>query len=83
MVTAAVLFYQNQQWGFLLNGIILTKTSTLGFALMAMAASMYVQDLNPDYFLISLWCVIGVFGTGLMSLFMRRLGIDGVSENSD
>lgn len=73
MISAAVLLFKNKKWGYILGGIILTKTSTLGFALMAMALSMYVQDLNPDYFLIVLWCIIGIVGTVLTITYLKNL----------
>lgn len=75
MITAAILLYRKTQAGYLLNGIILTKTSTLGFALMAMATSMYVQELNPDYFLIALWSIIGIIGTALTVLYLCKLSV--------
>lgn len=37
--------------------------ATLGFALMAMGLSMYVQEVNPEYYLIILWSVIGLLGS--------------------
>ncbi len=76
MITAAISLYKNRPWGLLLNGIILTKTSTLGFALMAMALSMYIQQLNPEPFLIFLWCVLGIIGTTLTILYLRKLDIE-------
>lgn len=75
MLTAAVLLYRQAQWAFLLTGIILVKTSTLGFALMAMGLSMYVQELNPEYYLIMLWSVIGLLGSWLTVSFLRNLSI--------
>jgi hypothetical protein len=76
MLISAVLLYKQTNWGYVISGIILTKTSTLGFALMAMALSMYVQDLNPDYFLILLWCVIGLIGTIITTVYLKNLRID-------
>lgn len=75
MIISAILFYKKAKWGYILNGIILTKTSTLGFALMAMSISMYVQGLNPDYFLIVLWSVIGIIGTMLTILYLNKVKI--------
>ncbi|MCA0132145.1 hypothetical protein [Winogradskyella alexanderae] len=82
MFTSAILLYQKTNWGYLLSGIILTKTSTLGFALMAMSLSMYLQDLNPDYFLIILWCIIGLIGTILTLLFLNKLKIKENTESN-
>lgn len=76
MITAAVRLYRNTQWGLLLCGIMLTKTSTLGFALMAMAVSMYIQNLNPDYFLIGIWCVIGVIGSLTTYFYLQGLQVE-------
>jgi uncharacterized membrane protein len=76
MITSAISINKNLRWGYILTGIILTKTSTLGFALMAMALSMYSQNLNPDIFLIILWCIIGVIGTMLTILYLKELKIE-------
>lgn len=73
MLASAVLIAINKRVGYILGGIILTKTSMLGFALMAMALSMYIQDLNPDYYLVILWSVIGVAGTILTLNYLRKL----------
>lgn len=75
MITSAILICRNTKWGYILNGIILTKTSTLGFALMAMAISMQIKELNPDSFLIVLWCIIGIIGTMLTILYLKNLRI--------
>jgi hypothetical protein len=75
MIIAAIKLLLRTSWGYLLTGLILTKTSTLGFALMAMGVSMYVQELNPDYFLIILWCIIGIIGTSLTLIFLKHLKI--------
>jgi hypothetical protein len=80
MVASAILLYQKSNWGYILCGIILTKTSTLGFALMAMALSMCIQGLNPDYFLIILWCIIGLIGTILTLSFLTKLKIKDNNE---
>lgn len=73
MISAAVLLYRKSNWGYILTGLILTKTSTLGFALMAMAISMYVKNLDPDYFLIVLWCIIGMIGSVLTVFYLTQL----------
>jgi hypothetical protein len=73
MVASAVQLFQKNSRGLLLTGIILTKTSLLGFALMAMSLSMYVNNLNPEYFLIILWCTIGIAGTLLTWMYLRKL----------
>jgi hypothetical protein len=71
MIASGTLLYQRTNWGYILGGIILTKTSLLGFALMAMSVSMYVQQLNPDQFLILLWSIIGVVGTLLTVSYLK------------
>lgn len=76
MLISAILLFKQSNRGFIITGIILTKTSTLGFALMAMALSMYIQGLNPDHFLILLWCIIGLIGTILTVFYLRNLRID-------
>lgn len=76
MVTSSILFFKKTNWGYIITGIILTKTSTLGFALMAMAISMFIQKLNPDSFLIILWCIIGMVGTILTIMYLKRIEIE-------
>jgi hypothetical protein len=73
MLLSVFKLYKQSNSGFILIGVILTKTSTLGFALMAMSLSMYLQDLNPDYFLIILWSVIGLIGTILSIFYFKNL----------
>jgi hypothetical protein len=80
MLLSVILFVKNRKSGFIWTGIILTKTSTLGFALMAMALSMYVQDLNPDTFLIVLWSVLGLIGTYLTLQYFRSLEAVTISK---
>jgi hypothetical protein len=75
MFISAILQYKQTNWGYILSGIILTKTSTLGFALMAMATSMFFKNLNPDLFLIILWCIIGLIGAILTQLYLKNLTI--------
>jgi hypothetical protein len=79
MLIAAVLLHRQAARGYVLTGIILTKTSTLGFALMAMALSMYVQQLDPEFLLIVLWCIIGLAGTLLTALYLKQLNLVGSS----
>ncbi len=76
MVASAIMIYRNSRWGYLLCGIILTKTSTLGFALMAMSASMYLNKHSTDPVLIALWFTIGLIGTVLTVLFMKNLNVN-------
>jgi len=73
MVLALIKYYKNHKGGFILTGILLTKTSILGFTLMAMTLSMYLQDLSPDPYLAVLWCIIGIIGTALTLLFLKQL----------
>ena len=40
---------------------------------MAMGISMYIQKLNPDTFLIVLWCVLGIIGTILTVWFLKQV----------
>jgi hypothetical protein len=73
MLASAFMLFRQSKGSHALTGIILTKTSTLGFALMAMSLSMYVQDLSPDPFLIILWSVIGCIGTLLTGMYLKNL----------
>ncbi len=73
MIATGLMLYWKERWGYILTGIVLTKTSTLGFAMMAMNVSMHVQHINPDYLLILLWTIIGVFGTVLTIIYLENL----------
>ena len=75
MLASAIGYWKKKQFGYLLTAIILTKTSTLGFALMGMSLSMYLQDLKPDLFLIVLWSIIGIIGSLLSFFYLRQLVI--------
>ncbi|MBI9038421.1 MAG: hypothetical protein JEY97_09840 [Bacteroidales bacterium] len=61
--------------GFILSGILLTKTTTLGITLMAMSLTMYLKHISTDTFLIGLWCVNGVIGLILTLIYFRNLKI--------
>lgn len=73
MIMSAVGYWKDKQYGYRLTGVMLAKTSTLGFALMGMSLSLYLQDLSLDTFLIILWCIIGIVGTTLTVLFLKQL----------
>ncbi|KAA3637857.1 MAG: hypothetical protein DWQ02_06120 [Bacteroidetes bacterium] len=73
MVIAAAGYAMDRQFGYKLTGVMLTKSTTLGFALMAMGLSMYIQKLNPDTFLIVLWCVLGIIGAVLTVWFLKQV----------
>lgn len=73
MLLAAIGYGMNRQYGYLLTGVMLTKSSTLGFALMGMSLSMYIQKLNPDTFLIILWCILGIIGTLLTVWYLKQI----------
>lgn len=73
MILAAVGYWRKWQTGCKLTGIMLAKTSLLGFALMGMSLSMYLRDLSPDTFLMILWCTIGIIGTIITVLYLRQL----------
>jgi hypothetical protein len=45
---------------------------------MAMGLSMYVQGLNPEYYLIMLWSVVGLPGGWLTVSFLKILSISTV-----
>lgn len=73
MVISLIGLWQSKQYGILLTGIMLVKSSTIGFALMAMSISMIVQDIYIDIGLTALWCFIGCVGSVLAILFFRKL----------
>jgi len=73
MLIAVIGYLKKKQYGYKLTGVMLTKSATIGFALMAMSLSMYLQALNPDIFLIVLWCFIGILGAILTVIYLRNL----------
>jgi hypothetical protein len=73
MVLAAIGYGMERQYGYLLTGVMLTKSSTLGFALMSMSLSMYIQKLNPDTFLIVLWSILGIIGALLTVWYLKQI----------
>ena len=73
MIIAAAGYAMNRQFGYKLTGVMLTKSTTLGFALMAMSLSMYIQKLNPEVFLIVLWCILGIIGGILTVWFLKQV----------
>lgn len=73
MIIAAVGFWRKERYGYLLTGIMLVKTTTLGFSLMAMSVSLYLNELELNLFLVYLWCVIGLVGGMLTWNYLRRL----------
>ncbi len=75
MLTGVFGFIRKKKFGYILTGVMLVKSTILGFALMAMALSMYIQDLSPDTFLIILWSVLGVAGSILTVIYFKELGI--------
>lgn len=73
MIASAIMLGWKERWGFILSGIILTKTSTLGFSLLAMATSMHLQHINPKPDIIILAMGIGVLGTYLTIFYLENL----------
>lgn len=73
MVLAAIQLLKKTQFGLKLTAIVLVKTSTLGFALMAMGLSMYLQELSPEYYLIIIWSVLGLVGSFLTAKYLKLL----------
>ena len=73
MILSAIQLIKRTEFGYKLTAIILVKTSTLGFALMAMGLSMYVQKLSPEYYLIIIWSVLALLGSFLTSRYLKLL----------
>ena len=73
MFTAVVGLWRKRQFGYRLMGVMLTKAATMGFALMGMAISMHVQQLNLDIFLIYLWFFIGITSLIMTVIYLKNL----------
>lgn len=75
MVIAVFLFIKNYSLGLILIGVMLIVSFLLGFALMAMSTSMYLQNLDPDPMLIVIWSMIGLAGLLLSIVYLNRLEV--------
>ena len=73
MIVSSIHLLKQTEFGYKLTGIILVKTTTLGFALMAMGLSMYIQKLSPEYYLIIIWSVLALLGSFLTSRYLKLL----------
>jgi len=73
MVVSLIGLIKNRQYGILLTGIMLVKSSTIGFALMAMSISMFVQEIYIDMEFVALWCFVASAGSTLAILFFKNL----------
>ena len=73
LVISIIGLLGNKQYGILLSGIMLVKSSTIGFSLMAMSISMYVHNIHLNVELIVLWCFIGCIGSILTILFFKNI----------
>lgn len=73
MILSAFGLMRKSATGVKLSGVMLVKTGTLGFALMAMSLSMYFNELSPDLFLAVLWCILGIIGTSFTIWYIRNL----------
>lgn len=73
MGIGAIGYIKKKQYGYKLTGVMLTKSATVGFALMAMSVSMFVQNISLDTFLILLWFFIGILGCVLTVIYLRGI----------
>ena len=73
LIISLIGFWSNKQYGILLTGIMLIKSSTLGLSLMAMSISLFVQDIHFDIKFFLLWSCIGCVGSLLTILFFKKL----------
>lgn len=75
MVIGVLLLIKNHSLGLILIGVMLIVSFLLGFALMAMSISMYLQNLDPDPLLIVIWSLIGLAGLLLSVVYLYRLEV--------
>lgn len=73
MLAAVFGYIKKRQYGYKMTGIILTKSTIMGFALMGMSLSMYLKHFDPDKFLIVLWCIIGILGSLITIIFLKNI----------
>lgn len=68
------LIQQNFQ-GYVLSGILLVKTTLLGFALVGMTLGMARFGLVVEHFLLIVWVFIALAGLGLSYFYFSRISI--------
>jgi hypothetical protein len=79
MIFSAIQLIQKTQTGYIITAIMLVNSTMLGFALMAGGVSKHIQNLSPVYFLILIWCVMGIFGTVLTLRYLKNLQTKNMS----
>lgn len=73
MIVGAVGLLRQKTRGIAWAGIMLVKSTLLGFALMAMSISLAYFGFEADVFLIGLWSVLGIIGLVFSIFFMNKL----------
>jgi hypothetical protein len=81
-IYAALTLWRKRTIGFLLSGFMLVKTTTMGFALIAMAISLYVYDYGLEIFLLILWGILGTIGLILTFFFLKKVSFNTQSADS-
>ncbi|MBN1223917.1 MAG: hypothetical protein JXB23_11775 [Candidatus Aminicenantes bacterium] len=75
MLYGAINVLRKKFWGYIVAGVMLVKSTTLGFALMAMAVTLSIRGHGLDLFLAVFWSVLGLVGLVLSLFFLRALPI--------
>ncbi|MDJ0733479.1 MAG: hypothetical protein QNJ47_05215 [Nostocaceae cyanobacterium] len=70
---AAIQLLRKKFWGYVLTGVMLIKSTTMGFALMSMTIGVYVYGFASELFLVIFWTVLGLVGLLLSILFLHKL----------
>jgi hypothetical protein len=78
MVAGIIQFWRKKSTGYLITGIMLTKMTTLGFALMGMSLGMYYRNIMIESFLVFLWFILGIAGVVFTVLYFAYLRINVV-----
>jgi len=77
MIYGGIQVLRKKFWGYILTGVMLVKSTTLGFALMAMALALHIRGHGLDLFLAVFWSVLALVGLGLSLLYLRAVQFNG------
>ncbi|HRZ76733.1 MAG TPA: hypothetical protein P5248_05160 [Bacteroidales bacterium] len=81
ILMATIGLLRSNTRGIAWTGIMLTLSTLMSFALMAMSISAYYSGVQSDPFFIALWTILGMAGLVITILYMNRLQ-DALPENS-
>lgn len=75
MVISSLLLFKNHTLGLIMTGVMLVMSFLMGFALLGMSASLYLQELDTDSILVVLWSLVALAGLFLTIVYLNRLEV--------